>query len=119
VAAMVMDTGALTGLVILPVLSENHIRTYWWCSPARIGMATMAPDRWTARCKGASFCKVRACLIVIRRISGKNLPQVHLAEDYHLIQAHAAQCADQTFSTATATQERSVDRGYPSPSPET
>jgi len=26
-----------------PVLSENHIRTYWWCSPARIGMATMAP----------------------------------------------------------------------------
>jgi hypothetical protein len=33
----------------IPVLSENHIRTYWWCSPARIGMATMAPDRWTAR----------------------------------------------------------------------
>src|SRR5690348_16886462 len=38
------------------VLSENHIRTYWWCSPARIGMATIAPDRWTARCEGASFC---------------------------------------------------------------
>ena len=37
------------------VLSENHIRTYWWCSPARMGMVTMAPDRWTARCKGASF----------------------------------------------------------------
>jgi len=42
-----------------PVLSENHIRTYWWCSPARIGMATMAPDRWTARCKGASFCNAK------------------------------------------------------------
>ena len=27
------------------VLSENHIRTYWWCSPARIGMATIAPER--------------------------------------------------------------------------
>jgi hypothetical protein len=38
------------------VLSENHIRTYWWCSPARIGMATIAPDGWTARCEGASFC---------------------------------------------------------------
>src|SRR5215831_8818514 len=32
-----------------PVLSENHIRTYWWCSPDRIGMATMTPDRWIAR----------------------------------------------------------------------
>ena len=42
-----------------PVLSENHIRTYLWCSPARIGMATMAPDRWTARCKGASFCNAK------------------------------------------------------------
>ena len=38
-----------------PVLSENHIRTYWWCSPARMEMVAMAPDRWTARCKGASF----------------------------------------------------------------
>jgi Phosphopantetheine attachment site len=37
------------------VLSENHIRTYWCCSPARMGMVAMAPDRWTARCKGASF----------------------------------------------------------------
>ena len=27
------------------VASENHIRTYWWCNPARIGMATMAPAR--------------------------------------------------------------------------
>ena len=34
--------------LIRPVLSENHIRTYWWCSPARIGMATMAPERWMA-----------------------------------------------------------------------
>jgi exodeoxyribonuclease-3 len=40
---------------VVPVLSENHIRTYWWCSPARMGMVAMAPDRWTARCKGASF----------------------------------------------------------------
>jgi hypothetical protein len=31
------------------VLSENHIRTYWWCSPDKIGMATMTPVRWTAR----------------------------------------------------------------------
>jgi hypothetical protein len=41
------------------VLSENHIRTYWWCSPARIGMAEIAPERWTARCRGASFCNAK------------------------------------------------------------
>jgi hypothetical protein len=45
--------------VALTVLSENHIRTYWWCSPARIGRAKMAPERWTARCKGASFCNAK------------------------------------------------------------
>jgi hypothetical protein len=39
-------------------------------------------------------------LIVIRRIGGKNSPQVHLAEDDHLIQTLAAQCADQTFRIA-------------------
>jgi hypothetical protein len=44
---------------LLPVLSENHIRTYWWCSPARVGMAKMAPERWTARYKGASFCNAK------------------------------------------------------------
>jgi hypothetical protein len=37
------------------VLSENHIRAYWWCSPDKIGMATMTPDRWTARPRGASL----------------------------------------------------------------
>src|SRR6478736_3852288 len=76
------------------VLSENHIRTYWWCSPARMGMVAMAPERWTARCKGASFPKPSGC-----RIGGKNSPQVRLAEDEYLIQALAAQCADQTFGT--------------------
>ena len=27
------------------VLSENHIRTYWWCSPARTGIAVIVPNR--------------------------------------------------------------------------
>jgi hypothetical protein len=27
-----------------PVPSENYIRTYSWCSPAKMGLATMAPD---------------------------------------------------------------------------
>jgi hypothetical protein len=27
------------------VLSENHIRTYWWCSPDKIGIATMTGSR--------------------------------------------------------------------------
>jgi hypothetical protein len=42
-------------------------------------------------------CQVRARLIVIRRIGGKNSPQVRLAEDDHLVQALATQCAHQTF----------------------
>jgi hypothetical protein len=42
-----------------PVPYENYIRPYWWCSPARIGMAKMEPERWTARCKGASFCNAK------------------------------------------------------------
>ena len=49
----------------LTVLSENHIRTYWWCNPDKIGMATMTPDRWTARPRGTSLPKakcVRTCL---------------------------------------------------------
>jgi hypothetical protein len=32
--------------------------------------------------------------IVIRRIGGKNSPQVRFAEDDHLIQALATQCTD-------------------------
>ena len=49
-------------LFAIPVLSENHIRTYWWCSPDKIGMATMTPDRWTARPSGVSLPKARcAC----------------------------------------------------------
>jgi hypothetical protein len=34
--------------VVWPVLSENHIRTYWWCSPPSIGTEMMQPDRGTA-----------------------------------------------------------------------
>ena len=41
------------------VLSENYIRMYWRCSPAKTGIATTPPDRWTTRCKGASFCNAR------------------------------------------------------------
>src|SRR6185312_11710422 len=40
----------------------------------------------------------------------KNSPQVHLAEDYHLIQALAAQCAAQTFSTAILPRQPRRDR---------
>src|SRR6266508_47761 len=46
----------------------------------------------------------------MRRISGKNSPQVHLTENYHLIQALAAQCADQTFSTAILPRRPRKDR---------
>ena len=52
---------------------------------------------------------VRA-LIVIRRIGGKNSPQVRLAEDEYLIQALAAQCADQTFGTTILPRRPRRDR---------
>jgi hypothetical protein len=35
----------------------NQIRTYWWCSPPRIGRQRMCPASSTAREIGASFCK--------------------------------------------------------------
>jgi hypothetical protein len=57
IGALQLIAEVLHGGVESGVLSENHIRTYWWCSPARIGMATMAPDRWTARCKGCVYRK--------------------------------------------------------------
>ena len=47
------------GLKISPVLSENHIRTYWWCNPARTGIAAILPYRWMGRFSGASFCNAR------------------------------------------------------------
>ena len=56
------------------------------------------------------YCQVRAHLIVIRRISGKNSPQVRLAEDEYLIQALAAQCADQTFGTTILPRRPRRDR---------
>jgi hypothetical protein len=35
----------------------NQIRTYWWCSPPRIGRQRMRPASSTARQTGASFSK--------------------------------------------------------------
>jgi hypothetical protein len=38
---------------------ENQIRTYWWCSPPRIGRQRICPARSTARENGASFSRDR------------------------------------------------------------
>ena len=51
-----------------------------------------------------------ACLIIICGIGSKNSLQVRLAEDDHLIQALAAQCADQTFSIAVLPRRLRRDR---------
>ena len=40
-----------------PVSVANQIRTYWWCSPPRIGRQRMCPASSTAREIGASFSK--------------------------------------------------------------
>jgi transposase len=37
------------------VASEIYIRAYRWCSPPRIGCATMPPNRSIGRVQGASF----------------------------------------------------------------
>src|SRR5258708_38438772 len=50
----------LTGRVV-PV--ANQIRTYWWCSPPRIGRQQMCPASSTARETGASFSKDKFVLI--------------------------------------------------------
>jgi hypothetical protein len=49
-------------------------------------------------------------LIVIRRIGGKNWPQVRLAVEEHLIQTLAAECADQTFGTTILPRRPRRDR---------
>src|ERR1700676_1810369 len=41
----------------LPVPVVNQIRTYWWCSPPRIGRQRICPASSTAREIGASFSK--------------------------------------------------------------
>src|SRR6266436_9458516 len=38
---------------------ENQIRTYWWCSPPRMGRQRICPARSTVRENGASFSKDR------------------------------------------------------------
>src|SRR6202022_1489787 len=43
--------------LVVPVV--NQIRTYWWCSPPRIGRQRICPARSTARENGASFSKER------------------------------------------------------------
>ncbi len=40
-----------------PVPVVNQIRTYWWCSPPRIGRQRMCPASSRAREIGASFSK--------------------------------------------------------------
>jgi Transposase DDE domain len=40
-------------------LSETYTRTYWWCSPPKIGRASVWPIAWMARGIGASFSSDR------------------------------------------------------------
>ena len=49
------DNASSTGR--LPCACRNQIRTYWWCSPPRIGRQRICPASSTAREIGASFSK--------------------------------------------------------------
>jgi hypothetical protein len=48
---------------VVPV--DNQIRTYWWCSPPRIGRQRIGPARSTARENGASFSKERCVRVLL------------------------------------------------------
>src|SRR5260370_42512392 len=50
-----VETDSWNNEQVVPV--ENQIRTYWWCSPPRIGRQRMCPARSMARETGASFSK--------------------------------------------------------------
>jgi site-specific recombinase XerD len=55
-----LQSGAIfEGVRSLVCLSKNQIRTYWWCSPPRIGRPRICPARSTARENGASFSNDR------------------------------------------------------------
>jgi hypothetical protein len=52
--------GIMEGVIYQdPVIPENHIRAYLWCKPHKMGVATMVPDRSTARPSGASLLSPR------------------------------------------------------------
>jgi len=51
--------GSLLFLVCLS-LSETQTRTYWWCSPPKIGIGSTRPAVWTSRGIGASLRDVRS-----------------------------------------------------------
>jgi hypothetical protein len=53
VSAVVIGVSAVS--LAVPVV--NQIRTYWWCSPPRIGRPRMCPASSGAREIGASFSK--------------------------------------------------------------
>src|SRR3981081_1930272 len=55
---------------------ENQIRTYWWCSPPRIGRQRICPARSTARENGASFSNDRC----VRTLRQQQVTEVALAE---------------------------------------
>jgi hypothetical protein len=55
-------------------------------------------------------CQMRARLILIRRISAKNPPQVRLTKADHLVQTLATQGADQTFRIAILPRRLRRDR---------
>jgi hypothetical protein len=61
-----------------PVAPEIYIRAYRWCSPPRIGYATMSPNLSIGRVQGVSFpsLDVSSHLIIIARIFRKNSPKV-------------------------------------------
>ena len=80
-----------------PVLSENH----WWCSLARIGMATMARIVGLLDARAhLSVMQVRARWIEVRRIKRKEFAVDASRQRLPLDPGTRAQRADQTLSIA-------------------
>jgi hypothetical protein len=63
----------------LPVLSENHIRTYWWCGPARTGMPPSARNS-RSMASGRAQARSRSKLTSKRYATAFQLANVHRIE---------------------------------------
>ena len=72
----------------------------------------MAPDRWTARRKGASFCNASAYALDCNTLHSRKEFAVRCVSPTMtiLVQALATQCANQTFRNAILPRGSRRDR---------
>jgi hypothetical protein len=75
---------------VAAVLSENQIRTYWWCSPTKIGMPTMAPDVYAGLLAGVILAEVEVDRIASCTFTSRGRPPRRAGGIIGAINAHSA-----------------------------